>query len=157
MDDLLAYYAAHHSAMASLHSGIVEILDFLRHQGTKLAIFTGKGRRTTAITLRALELHGYFDLVVSGNDVTRHKPDPEGILKVLREFSVLPGQALMVGDSINDVRAARAAGVRIASVLWDCYDPDRIRQAQSDYLFERVDDLREWFMSESDLGQALVN
>ena len=157
LEDLLSFYAAHHSAMASAHSGIVEILDFLKCRGTKLAVFTGKGRQTTAITLRALELHEYFDLIVSGNDVTRHKPDPEGIFKVLREFSVSPGQALMVGDSINDVRAARAAGVRIAAVLWDCYDPARMREAQSDYLFERVADLRKWFMSDPKLGQAPVN
>lgn len=145
MDELLSFYASQHSTLASLHAGMEEILASLRSRGVRLAIFTGKGRRTTAITLGALHLAGYFDMIVSGNDVVHHKPHPEGILTVLEAFGVEPAEAVMVGDSMSDVKAARAAGVRIASVLWDCYDCERVRQANAELVFERPDQLLQWF------------
>jgi HAD superfamily hydrolase (TIGR01509 family) len=145
MEELLLFYASRHREMASLHAGIEEVLSFLKGRGIALAVFTGKGRTTTAITLDILQLSGYFDMVVSGNDVVRHKPDPEGILRVLERFGCPPESALMVGDSLSDIRAARAAGVPVASVLWDCYHPDAVRRENSDLIFERVEDLLAWF------------
>lgn len=148
MDELLAYYASHHAALASLHSGMEQILETLKGWGIRLAVFTGKGRRTTAITLDALNLTSYFDLIVSGNDVANHKPHPEGILRILETFTVPPAEAIMVGDSLNDLRAARGAGVRIAAVLWDCYDCHRVRAADPDLVFERTDQLLRWFQDQ---------
>jgi HAD superfamily hydrolase (TIGR01509 family) len=148
MEELLAFYASQHSALASLHAGMEEILASLRSRGVRLAIFTGKGRRTTAITLETLNLAGYFDMIVSGNDVVHHKPNPEGIVKVLEAFALEPAETVMVGDSMSDVKAARAAGIRIASVLWDCYDCERVRQANADLVFERPDQLLRWFQDQ---------
>jgi HAD superfamily hydrolase (TIGR01509 family) len=157
MDELLAFYASQHSAMASLHAGIEEILDLLKRYGVRLAVFTGKGRKTTAITLNALHLASYFELVISGNDVLHHKPHPEGILRVLERFRSSPDEALMVGDSLSDIKAARAAGVPIASVLWDCYDPESIRRENGECVFERVEDLLGWFRVRLNGQAALVS
>jgi HAD superfamily hydrolase (TIGR01509 family) len=144
MEELLQYYAANHAAMASLHGGMEPLLRFLKERGIRLAVFTGKGRHTTRITLETLGIASYFDLVVSGNDVRNHKPHPEGILKILEHFGVEPGAALMVGDSLSDIRAARGAGVRIAAVLWDAYDRAGVMAAKPDSLFERVDEMHAW-------------
>ncbi len=130
--------------MVEVHAGIEQLLQFLKGRGVHLAVFTGKGRRTTAITMAAAGLQQYFQLIVSGNDVTRHKPDPEGILKVLTTFHVPPGQVLMVGDSLADISAARGAGVRVASVLWDSYDTERVLRAGADYVFHNVDEMFRW-------------
>jgi phosphoglycolate phosphatase-like HAD superfamily hydrolase len=100
------------------------------------------------ITLNALRIAKYFDMVVSGNDVVNHKPHPEGILKVLEAFGLEPAQVLMVGDSLTDIRASRAAGVRIASVLWDSYEPERVRQANGEVVFDRVEEMLAWFRSQ---------
>jgi len=145
MEDLLTFYATNHDSMASLHRGMDHVLRYLKSRGVKLAVFTGKGRHTARITLEALHIAGFFDLIVSGNDVVHHKPHPEGILQVLETFNLKPRDALMVGDSLSDINASRAAGVPIASVLWDCYDLTGIRNARPDYLFERVEDMLEWF------------
>jgi len=145
MDELCAFYRAHHADMANVHPGMENILQFLKGRGIRLAVFTGKGKRTTDITLEGLSLAHYFDLIVSGNDVTRHKPHPEGILKVLKNFSLRPEQVLMVGDSLSDVKASRAAGVRIASVLWDTHDHDRILQSGTDFVFYKTGELYDWF------------
>jgi len=145
MDELCEFYREHHAELAGIHPGMEEILRFLRDRGIRLAVFTGKGKRTAAITLHALNLAHYFDLVVSGNDVLHHKPHPEGIQKVLEAFAVHPSQALMVGDSLGDISASRAAGVRIATVLWDSHDHDRVLEAGTDYVFHKTTELLHWF------------
>jgi HAD superfamily hydrolase (TIGR01509 family) len=145
MQELLDFYAANHATMASLHNGIEEVLGFLRKQDVRLAVFTGKGRYTTAITLDNLRIANYFDMVVTGNDVIRHKPHPEGILRVLDRFGVGPQEALMIGDSISDIKASHAAGVRIASVVWDTFDLARVQAANPDCLFRTVDEMMSWF------------
>jgi len=147
MDDLCEFYAQHHPEMASLHAGVEEVLQFLKSRGIRLAVFTGKGIRTTTITLEALGLSRYFDLVVSGTDVVNYKPHPEGIRKVIATFDVKPEQVLMVGDALTDVRASRAAGVRIAAVVWDSYDRDGVLQADSDIVFHNVGEMMDWFRS----------
>lgn len=145
MDDLCLYYQHHHSRLAALHSGIEDILHFLKANGTKLAIFTGKGKRTAEITLRELRIGGYFDFVVSGSDVINHKPHHEGIARVIEHFSLSPDEVLMVGDALGDIAASRNAGVRVAAVVWDSYDKERVLQAGADYVFHSVDEMHEWF------------
>ncbi len=144
MDELCEFYRAEHSARAFLHAGMEDVLRLLKQHDVKLAVFTGKGRRTAAITLEVLQIGGYFDLVITGNDVVRHKPDPEGIFHVLRQLDVAPDRTIMVGDSMADVRASRGAGVRMAAVLWDSYDRERVRRSGAEYLFETVPEFSAW-------------
>lgn len=145
MNELCEFYRENHSAMAFLHSGIENILSLLKERDTKLAVFTGKGHRTARITLDAFELSPFFDFVVSGNDVVNHKPHPEGIQKVPETFSLSPHEVLMVGDSMSDVNASRRAGVRIAAVLWDSHDKERVLAAQTDFVFHAVGEMLDWF------------
>lgn len=145
MDELCDYYRMHHRAMASLHAGMEEVLRFLKDRKVRLAIFTGKGKRTVTITLQELGIAQYFDMVVSGTDVINHKPHPEGIQRVLRAFDVQPSHALMVGDGLSDVKASRAAGVRIAAALWDSNDRDRMAQGDTDLQFLEVEEMYAWF------------
>ena len=145
MDELCEFYRTHHGAMAKLHSGIETILQLLKERGTRLALFTGKGHRTATITLEAFGIARFFEYVVSGNDVVNHKPHHEGIQKVLDKFSVSPNEVLMIGDSMSDVRASRGAGVKIAAVLWDSYDKERVLAANADFVFHNVGEMHEWF------------
>jgi HAD superfamily hydrolase (TIGR01509 family) len=128
-----------------MHPGMDLILQFLKGRGIHLALFTGKGRRTTGITLEAFGLNGMFAPIVTGDDVVNHKPHPEGIRKVLTHHGLQPGQVLMVGDSMADVRASKAAGVAMAAVLWDSYERDTVLAAETTLVFHRVDELMTWF------------
>jgi HAD superfamily hydrolase (TIGR01549 family) len=145
MDELCMYYREHHSAMAELHAGISSVLNLLKDRGTRLAVFTGKGSRTANITLEEFGIAGFFDCIVSGNDVVNHKPHHEGIQKILDKYSLAPEEVLMVGDSMSDINASRGAGVKVAAVLWDSYDKERVLAAQADFVFHRVDEMHEWF------------
>ncbi len=147
MDEMCLYYKEHHQAMAGAHEGIVNVLALLKHHGIRLAVFTGKGRRTAAITLAELGMTTYFEHVVTGNDVASFKPHPEGILQVLTKFGVSPRETVMVGDSMADFNAARGAGVAFAAVLWDAYDHHRVIEAGPDYCFHAVNEFESWCRS----------
>ncbi len=144
MTEYLKFYRAHHAELAHLHPGMKEVLEYVKHKGLRLAVFTGKGTRTTQISLEELGIDGFFDYIVTGNDVREHKPSPEGIVKILSRFNLAPHEALMVGDGISDVHAAHDAGVRVAAVLWDGYAGNKVLTMRSDYSFHTVAELHSW-------------
>jgi pyrophosphatase PpaX len=148
MDDLCDFYRHHHHAMASLHEGMEDVLAFLQGTGVPLGVFTGKGRRTAMITLESLGIAGYFDMIVSGNDVAKHKPDPEGIRKFIDEFSLSPPEVLMVGDAMGDIAASRGAGATPVAVLWDSYDSERVAGAGADVVFHDVGVFLSWLKND---------
>ncbi len=150
MEDYLSFYRANHSRLARLYPGIEETLRFLKERGRTIALFTGKGSRTTAITLEEFGLNAYFDAVVTGNDVENHKPSPEGIRRVLERFSLHPDDALMIGDAVSDVKAARGAGVPVVAVLWDSYGKERVLQMNADFVFHDVSEFHRWVRTELD-------
>jgi phosphoglycolate phosphatase len=87
----------------------------LKARGLKLAVVTNKADRPTAKLIAALDLASFFDAVVGG-DVPFRKPDPRHVLAGLAALGVRPPEAAFVGDSPNDAKAARAAGVRFLAV-----------------------------------------
>jgi phosphoglycolate phosphatase-like HAD superfamily hydrolase len=93
------------------------MLDGLRQAGCKTGIVTGKSRKAFEIGMEHCPL-GNFDVVITDDDVAELKPDPEGILKALTATGGNPGEALYVGDSYNDSRAAAAAGMLFGATLW---------------------------------------
>jgi HAD superfamily hydrolase (TIGR01509 family) len=122
------YYEEHHDRVRPF-PGIPEVVGQAAAAGWQFGVFTGKGRRTAEFTLREL---GFWDLVrclVSGDDVTRPKPDPEGVRLALARLGVAPEDFLLVGDSPADVEAGRGAGVRTAGALWGAFDPAATRRA----------------------------
>lgn len=144
MDRYLKYYREHHHALASVYAGMPEILEDLYRCGVSLALFTGKGRHTTAITLEMFGLGKFFRKVVTGNDVVRHKPSGEGIQSILQELGVSKDRSVMVGDSPADIFAAREAGIAVASVLWDPFARERVLKHERDFTFHNVEEFGAW-------------
>ncbi|PID31754.1 hypothetical protein CR970_04115 [Candidatus Saccharibacteria bacterium] len=99
-----------------LYPGAREMLNDLRSRGNKLALISSSFRQSLERAVAHNQLDGVFDVVISGDDVSSLKPDPEGITLVLERLSATPDRAVMVGDSVYDIRAAENAG--IASVLF---------------------------------------
>jgi HAD superfamily hydrolase (TIGR01509 family) len=140
----LAFYRSQHLTLASAYDGMPALLEELHRRGVTLTVFTGKGRHTTDITLEVLGLTHLFRKVVTGNDVVKHKPSGEGIVSILDELELDPRRTLMVGDSVSDILAAREAGIRVASVLWDDFNRERVLQHERDYTFHSVDEFGAW-------------
>lgn len=141
--DYYDFYGGNHY-MADLYPGIKALLSHLKEKNVLLSIYTGKGRKAAVITLKKLEIHDYFDLIITGDDVAEHKPSAEGIYKFIERFGLEKNYVLMVGDSPADVKAAKAAGVKIASVLWDSYAKEKVLQLKSDFVFHSVEELRKF-------------
>lgn len=98
--------------------GIHLFLKQLKAARIPVAIVTSKLKRNALITLKEIGLEGAFDLVISLDEVSKPKPDPEGIVKVLKHYHLSPAEAIFIGDSIYDYEAALNANVDVALVKW---------------------------------------
>jgi phosphoglycolate phosphatase len=97
---------------STVYPGVAEFVAAARGAGIRLACVTNKPYRPAVALLEALNLLDAFELVIGGDTLVHKKPHPEPLLHCLRHFQVSAAQALMVGDSRNDVDAARAAGIK---------------------------------------------
>lgn len=139
--DYYHFYETQHHLMADVYPGIIEALKFIKSKKIPLSIYTGKGRDSSVITLQKIGVFDLFDLIVTGDDVADHKPSPEGIDQFVEKFKLNREKVLMIGDAPADILAARSAGVKIASVVWDSYAKEKVLEMKSDYVFETVDEL----------------
>ena len=99
-----------------LKPGVRELLDLLRGRGVPMALATSTGRERTCRRLEPTGLGEHFHMVITGDQVSRSKPDPEIYQLACRGLGVSPGRALAVEDSANGVRSAAAAGMRVALI-----------------------------------------
>lgn len=143
-EDYFDFYIQNHDKMTKKIDGVLELIKKIKSRGIPLAIYTGKGKTSTEITLKKLGIYEYFDLIISGDDVAEHKPSPEGIQIFLNQFQLKPETVIMVGDAPADVFAARNANVKIVSVLWDSYAEDEVRKLESDYYFSSVSEFSDF-------------
>jgi phosphoglycolate phosphatase len=104
------HYARIVGTRATLFPGVKEGLVALRDAGFGLAVVTNKPRLFTEKLLESLGIDGFFGSVIAGDDGVRRKPHGDMLVAAARAMKVPIGEALMVGDSDNDVRAARDAG-----------------------------------------------
>jgi len=124
-----------------LYPGAVETLRKLRARGLKMGLVTNNGRVGTGITLRRCELGGFFDAVVTRDDCDEMKPDPRPVRKLLAEMHVPLKEAILVGDGVIDIMAAREAGLPSVAVATGPFPSERLIQAEPDYLLGSVNDL----------------
>jgi pyrophosphatase PpaX len=110
------YAALHDSHFEGVYDGVPALLAALRSQGLAVGVVTGKSRRSWAVTRRALPFE--FDVLILDDDVSRCKPDPEGILAALERLQVEPAAAWYIGDTVSDLEAASAAGVTPGAAAW---------------------------------------
>ena len=135
------YYEATLGERVTVVDGIAEVIDHARSLGWRVGVFTGKGRRSAEFTLVGLGLRDRIEHLVSSDDVSRPKPDPEGVFRISEALGVPVGGILLAGDTPADVKSGRAAGARTAAVLWAAFRPDRLRESSADFLCETVEDL----------------
>jgi phosphoglycolate phosphatase len=94
--------------------GVREALTHFHLNGTAMGVVTNKPQLATREILLHFHLTEYLGAIVGGDAVTKLKPAPDALLLALDQLQVEPYEALMVGDSVSDVGAARAAGMPVA-------------------------------------------
>ena len=124
---------------------MIEGLGLLQQTTVRLACVTNKAERFTLPLLEGLGLLSFFELVVSGDTTARKKPDPMQLEYAARHFGFNSEDCLMVGDSSNDIRAARAAGFQVVAVPYGYNHGIDIRQADPDMVINSFVELAALF------------
>ncbi len=137
----LDLYAENTSKRSVLYPGINEGLDYFQSKGYKLGCVTNKASQFTIPLLKNLGVYDRFGIVVSGDTLEKKKPDPAPLLHAAAFFDVSPEHALMVGDSVSDVKAARAAGFQIVCMSYGYNHGMDIREAKPDAVLNRLDEI----------------
>ena len=135
------YYLAINGEHSAVYPGVVEGLERMSSRGLQLACLTNKPTVFAVPLLRAKGLHKYFAAVFGGDAFERKKPDPLPLLKTCEALGSLPSHTLMLGDSSNDARAARAAGCPVVLVSYGYNHGEPVAGAGADAVIERLDDL----------------
>lgn len=124
-DELLRVYRAfnmaHHDELAKSYEGTIETLRWLADRGTVMGIVTSKGTRAAA---RGIELFGideFISVVVTADDVPKHKPDPYPLRFAASLLGVSMEYCMYVGDSPHDMQAAVSADAIPVAALWGAF------------------------------------
>jgi HAD superfamily hydrolase (TIGR01509 family) len=112
LDTIYDRYDADALTRWKLYPDTLKMLGTLRHQGFRMAVVSNVGKRSLKAAMEKLQLSHLIQVVVSRNDVFKIKPHPEGLLTAAKALRVKPAEVLFVGDSRNDVGAARQAGMQ---------------------------------------------
>ena len=134
-------YAARTCAESRIYDGAEQLLEWLCAQRAQLAVATNKPLKHTEILLDALSLRSKFGLVLGGDSAARKKPDPAALHECLRHFALKPQDALMVGDSENDIQAAQAAGIDSVCVTYGYNQGRDVRDLGADLVIESLAEL----------------
>jgi len=125
-------YAEENGRHSVVFPGVREGLQTLRDMQLRLACVTNKAERFTRALLEQLELARCFEQVIAGDTLPQKKPDPQPLLHACRGFGIAPGDMLMIGDSANDVEAARAAGCPVFCVDYGYNEGRDVRELDVD-------------------------
>ena len=134
------HYLAHVSDLSRPYPGVVAGLDKLKMRGFRLVCITNKAEAFTLPLLRNLKLEPYFELTLSGDSLPKQKPDPLPLLHACKHFDITPDHGVLIGDSSNDVEAARAAGMPVICVPYGYNHGHDIRDAKPDAVLDTLVD-----------------
>ena len=137
----LDLYKENTSSRSCLYPGVREGLDYLNAKGYKLGCVTNKAAQFTEPLLQDLGVFDVFEIVISGDSLPKRKPDPMPLLHAAEFFKCRPEQALMLGDSVSDVKAARAAGFQIVCMSYGYNHGMDIRDAKPDAVLDSMVEL----------------
>lgn len=136
-------YSDHLCVDSRLYPGVLEVLGALRGR-CRLACITNKSSVFTDPLLVALGIDGYFDLTVSGDTLPALKPDPRPLIYAAERFRLAPHGCCMVGDSRNDILAAKAAGFRAVALSYGYRQGEDLMALGPDAEFDSLPELLPW-------------
>jgi phosphoglycolate phosphatase len=138
----LQIYEANLTRLTKPYPGVIETLEQLVGLGARCAVCSNKLYRLSERLLQGLDLMRYFEVVSGGDSAPVRKPHPGHLLHVLAEMGADPSQAVMIGDSRNDVAAAKGAGLPVVVVAYG-YGADKPQALGADLVIRRFEELPE--------------
>ncbi|HET7596241.1 MAG TPA: phosphoglycolate phosphatase [Burkholderiales bacterium] len=131
-------YASVNGRHTTIYPGVMEGLEALRAAEFPLGCVTNKAMRFTRPLLQQTGLADYFTEVVAGDTLAKKKPDPEPLLYACERFRIAPREMLMIGDSLNDAQAARAAGCPVFCVTYGYNEGHDVRELDVDAIVDSL-------------------
>lgn len=139
----LKLYSDNSAIRSRLYDGVKEGLDYLKSKGYLLGCVTNKAEQFTNPLLKKMGIYHDFRLIISGDTLDKKKPDPLPLLHGANFFNMQPNECLMLGDSVSDVRAARAAGFDIICMSYGYNHGNNIEDENPDLVIDSMDQLKE--------------
>jgi pyrophosphatase PpaX len=118
----------------------VTTLQHLKEQHIQLVAISTRSKRTSLATLELAGIVSFFDLVISREDISKQKPDPEGIQKALKFLMLKPKEAMMVGDTDVDVNAGKNAGVQTIGATYG-FHKEKVTESNPDYVIHSIKEI----------------
>lgn len=137
-----ALYAENTSKRSCLYDGVSEALDYLSTTGVKIGCVTNKASEFTLPLLKDLGISDYFTTVLCGDMVEHKKPHPQPLLLSAEKLGVSAENSLMIGDSMSDVKAARAAGFPIVCMSYGYNHGEDIRDYNPDAVIDSMAEIK---------------
>lgn len=140
----LPIYEKHYAECLSVNTrpypGVIEGIKALQQAGIRLTCITNKAEAFTIPLLRATGLYDQFEMVLSGDSLPKKKPDPMPLTHICKHFDAQPHEALLIGDSLNDAIAARAAGCHVFCVTYGYNEGRNVYELDCDAIVESLID-----------------
>jgi HAD superfamily hydrolase (TIGR01549 family) len=142
--DYLHHYESFHEMCPSPFKGIEDLLKYLKEKGVRIAMVTGKGKHSTAISLKQFGLENYFEFIETGMPSGPRKP--EGIELVASQFGdITKEEIIYVGDAPGDISASRKVGIPVVAAAWaETAEPEKLNDLQPDEIFYTIHDFTAW-------------
>ena len=123
-----------------LFPGVSDTLARLHDMGIDMSVASSRQSQSLLLFLENMGVLKYFPYVLGSDNVTKHKPDPEPVLKTLRELNYDPKEVIVVGDMPVDVAMAHGADVRAIAVTFGNATREELIEAKADYI---IDDFKQ--------------
>lgn len=136
-----AYNETNHDNIATIFEGVKEGLELLSKTGVKLGVVTSKRRPMAERGLKLIDIYDYMDIIVTPEDTNKHKPLGDPALKACELLGVLPEEAIMVGDSHNDILCGRNAGCKTCLVKYTALSLEELMEYEPDYVIDSIEEL----------------
>jgi len=134
-------YQSHNCIETRLYNNVLETLIALKNRGYRLAIITNKPERFIAPIIDGLGLNNLFELIIGGDTLERRKPDPLPLTYACQQLSVNIDQCVMIGDSKNDIQAAKAAKMQSIALTYGYNYGEDIAIYQPELVIDNFADL----------------
>jgi phosphoglycolate phosphatase len=135
-------YAENTSKRSRLYDGVTEALEFLSSTGVKIGCVTNKASEFTLPILQDLGISDYFETVLCGDMVEHKKPDPQPLILSAEKLGASPKASMMIGDSMSDVKAARAAEFSIVCMSYGYNHGEDIRDYNPDAVIDSMAEIK---------------
>ncbi len=140
-DFFLNYYYDHLLDNTRLYDGIKDVLDALKGKGKRLFVVSNKSEIFSRKILKGLNVEHYFDEIVGGDTFPNKKPHPQQILEILKKYDAKNSESIVIGDSENDIEAAKAANVTVCWVSYGFRDRSILDIYTVDFVAEKPQDI----------------